>query len=39
MYHIAQVVIPLSSAPNEAEYNRVQSEARQALNAIKMVLM
>lgn len=35
MYHIAQVVIPLSSAPNEAEYNRVQSEARQALNAIK----
>ncbi len=35
MYHLGQIVIPLSSAPSEAEYQRVQAESRQALNAVR----
>ncbi len=34
-YHIGQVVIPLSSAPTEAEYNRAQAQAREAAAALK----
>lgn len=35
MYHLGQIVIPLSSAPSEAEYQKVQAQARQALQAVR----
>lgn len=35
MYHIGQILIPLSSNPSEGEYLRVQSQARQALREAK----
>ncbi|MGN1281221.1 MAG: peptidylprolyl isomerase [Succinivibrio sp.] len=35
MYHIGQVLIPLSSNPTENEYLRVQAQSRQALNAVR----
>ena len=35
MYHIAQILIPLSSTPTEAEYRRVEQESKNALYALR----
>ena len=35
MYHIAQILIPLSSTPTEAEYRRVEQESKNALYAVR----
>ncbi len=35
MYHLAQVIIPLSTNPSESEYRRAQANAQQAIRDIR----